>query len=175
MVDEIRRAYGQPGEVKEVGRGFEWQYGYPQYGSAYVYGHVSVAPRRGRTRIRATRRLSNQTLVFLLPFFPALLAVLLGIGAIAGKTIFWVPILLALVTAASFMWARSLFGSMSRKAEADLDEMMARLETIAGESEQYAEEETAAMENEGGRLDAGLLDDNAPTSASSNRTRRRTR
>lgn len=180
MLDEIRRGYGHVGETKEIGRGFEWSYGYPQYGSAYVYGHVSVAPRRGRTRIRATRRLSNQTLVFLLPFLPAIFAVIFGIIAVAGDKVSGiVPLVLTLITLVAFVGARALFGSMSRKAEREMEEMMERLEEIAGESEQYAaEQEREAGETKPlreGRLDADALDFDAPPEAAAERRRRRTR
>lgn len=172
MVHEIRRAFNTTGDVRQVGRGFEWLYGYLQLGSSYIYGHVSVTPRRGHTRIHATRKLSNESTVFILPFallIPLLIcSMLAGVGEISAL----IPILLTLATALSFVGARAWFGKMSHGAQQKLDEMMARLEQIAGESETY---ETKQAETSGeGRLDARLLDEETPEQAAQ-RDRRRVR
>ncbi len=159
MVHEIRRAFGTTGEVKEVGRGFEWLYGYTQLGSNYIYGHVSVTPRRGRTRLHATRKLSNQSTVFILPGMLLLFAAMFTIPAFVGKMSLLVPLLLTLATVLSFWGARAWFGKMSRDAQQKLDEMMTNLERIAGESEAYEAERGETL---GGRIDATLLDDEAP-------------
>lgn len=176
MVDAIRRAYGATGEITEVGRAFEWSYGYPQYGSAYVYGHVSVAPRRGRTRIRATRKLSNQTLVFLLPGMLAIFPLIFGIAAFVGTkpVSFWVPIVLTLLTLVSFVGMRAVYGHMSRSAQARMQEMMVQLEQIAGESEHYEARQEHAGDTEG-RIDSALLDEAVEETPSQRAARTRTR
>ena len=173
MVHEIRRAFGTTGDVREVGRGFEWLYGYPQYGSSYIYGHVSVTPRRGRTRLHATRKLSNQSTVFLIPFFLLFPAIGLGILAGVGKVSVFLPILLVLATALSFWGARAWFGNLSRDAQQQLDEMMTRLEQIAGESETYEAGQEGTIPE--GRLDPNLLDEAPAESEPAARSRRRVR
>ena len=176
MVHEIRRAFDTTGEVQEVGRGFEWRYGYTQLGSNYIYGHVSVTPRRGRTHLHATRKLSNQSTIFIVPAVLLIFATMFAIPAFVGKISLLAPLLLTLATVLSFWGSRAWFGKVSREAQQKLEDLMTSLERIAGESEAYdadrIEEEDAVP---GGRLDSTLLDEPPERTGTPMQQRRRTR
>ena len=144
MVAEIRRSMGQRGQSEALGRGFDWRYTV----NGQEYSHVTLTPRGERTHVDVSR--ANQAGLWyvapgVLGFFAILMGFISTFGAADAPSIL-TPIVLALLTVATFPIARALFASATRKLERKNADMLERLALISTRLGRTPRARTAANE-----------------------------
>jgi serine/threonine-protein kinase len=136
LVEVIRQAIGEPGQITTVGRAFSWQTD-PRKGNL----HVSVLPRGGKTRIRISETLKVPAAGIFGGLvggiggvsFPMWLSVAIRMGEFGTGVVAWTA-----TTALSFLAARGWFGYYARRRGAADKALIERLAAQARESIDFA-------------------------------------
>ncbi len=143
IVGELRRTYGVTGDVSETGSMRDWSNGMTSAGSSYYYQRLSATPRRGHTTLLVEHKLHNEAALYVLPMMACVAVVLTGAIAAIGE-ISILPFLVSVIAlVASFLLARRLFASSSRKAGRKasdvLDRIDARLDDLRADASPVAD------------------------------------
>ena len=136
LVEVIRQATGEAGQITTVGRAFSWQSN-PQKGTL----HVSVLPRGGKTRIRVSEslRVAAGGVFALLMGGLSSISLPLGVGfaiklgALGGGALVWGG-----TVTLSYLAARGLFGLHSRNRSKNAQALLERLGPQVRESIEFA-------------------------------------
>lgn len=133
IVDEARRAFNVVG--LESGRNTSRVWTNTLYG--YTYQSISADSRRGKTYLRAEYKMSNESTIWLIPFFLLLFAGLSAIPFFRGDAMWLFP-LMTLLTVAGTALSRHFYAEMADGVEAKMHAMFSRVE-------QWLEEEPPAV------------------------------
>ena len=136
LVAALQDGFGQTGETSQVGRGFEWRYGY----MGTTLHSATVTTRKGKTTLRVRRSLENEAaVIWMLPVMFAILFALLfnliGIKEGGLSPLLTAPVTLA-VFVATFFGCRAGFGAFTRGAQEKTDALFDRFEALVAREAQ---------------------------------------
>lgn len=128
IVGELRQAYSTTGTVSEAGSMRDWTNGMMSAGTSYFYQRLSASPRRGQTTLRLEHKMHNESAWYLLPFMPFVGLVISAVAWGVGKTTALPFLLILLAFVASFVGARALYASATRKAARKVSDVLDRID-----------------------------------------------